>query len=65
MNTTKKIIIFLLSVIIILIIIYLFNKHNTYSLQNSKEGFISQYYRPYYRKIKRGISGYLKNILHP
>ena len=62
MKTTKKIIItFLLSVIIILIIIFLFNKHNVSSF---KEGFISQYYRPYYRKIKRGISGYLKNFLN-
>ena len=62
MNTTKKIIIFfLLSVIIILIIIYLCNKHSPSSL---REGFISQYYRPYYRKIKRGISGYLKKILN-
>lgn len=61
MKTTHLTLIILLSFIIILII-YLFYKNRITS--QPREGFISRFYRPYYRILKRGFSGYFNYFLN-
>ena len=65
MNTHQLNIIILLTFIIILII-FLFYSYRKFSLQNDilkREGFISKFYRPYFRTLKRGLSGYFNYFL--
>ena len=61
MNSTHLTLIILLSFIIILII-YLFYENRI--TNQPREGFISRYYRPYYRILKRGVSGYFNSFLN-
>lgn len=61
MKTKHLSLMVLLSFIIILIIYLLYV--NKIPSQN-REGFISRFYRPYYRILKRGISGYFNYFLN-
>lgn len=61
MKTKHLSLMVLLSFIIILIIYFLYV--NKIPSQN-REGFISRFYRPYYRILKRGISGYFNYFLN-
>ncbi len=61
MKTNHLSLIVLLSFIIILIIYFLYV--NKIPSQN-REGFISRFYRPYYRILKRGVSGYFNYFLN-
>ena len=63
MKTSQLSLIIFLSFIIILIM-YLFYINKISSLQQKKEGFISKFYRPYYRTIKRGLSNYYNFFLN-
>ena len=61
MKTNHLSLIVLLSFIIILIIYFLYvNKIPS----QDREGFISRFYRPYYRILKRGVSGYFNYFLN-
>ena len=51
--------IILLSFIIILIL-FLFYKNRS----DRKEGFITKFYRPYYRRLKRGLNRYYNFFLN-
>ena len=60
MKTNHLSLIVLLSFIIILIIYLYVNKIPS----QNREGFISRFYRPYYRILKRGVSGYFNYFLN-
>lgn len=64
-KTTHLSLVILLSFIIILIIYLLYvNKIPIQSVSQTREGFVSRFYRPYYRILKRGLSGYFNYFLN-
>jgi hypothetical protein len=51
----------ILFLFIIILIIYLLYINNMFVLSNdNKEGFVTNYYRPFYRKFKRELNKYFK-----
>ena len=47
---------------IIIFIVYFINKNNLF-LNAHKEGFITKFYRPYYRNIKQQVNKYFNYFL--